>query len=252
MPSATTASAKTDRAQALRPYLVTAGLVASFGSVTLVGSALLTLLHLSQDTIRWTGLVALTLIGVSLISPRVQHFLERPFAFIPHTRIGVHSGGFGLGLALGVVYAPCAGPVLAAIVVAGATSHLDIQTIALTLAFALGAALPLLTFALAGQRIVERVGAFRRRQRTIRVISGMVIIAFAISLVLNLTDPLQRAVPDYSRPLQDILAANGPIPHQPTPAPPARQPGSRRTALTAPQRWKTAVQHPISPASPDG
>ena len=86
---ATTASAKTARAQALRPYLVTAGLVASFGSVTLVGSALLTLLHLSQDTIRWTGLAALTLIGISLISPRVQHFLERPFAFIPHTRMGL-------------------------------------------------------------------------------------------------------------------------------------------------------------------
>jgi cytochrome c biogenesis protein CcdA/thiol-disulfide isomerase/thioredoxin len=210
--SATAACAKTARAQALRPYLVTAGLVASFGSVTLVGSALMMALHLSQDTIRWTGLVALTLIGVSLISPRVQHILERPFAFIPHTRIGVRSGGFGLGLALGVLYAPCAGPVLAAIVVAGATSHLDIQTITLTLAFALGAALPLLTFAVAGQRIVERVGAFRRRQRTIRVISGMVIIAFAISLVFNLTDVLQRAIPDYTRPLQDTLAASGQIP----------------------------------------
>ena len=214
----------------------------------------MTQLHLSQDTIRWTGLVALTLIGVGLISPRVQHFFKRPFGFIPHTQIGVHSGGFGLGLALGVLYAPCAGPVLAAIVVAGATSHLDIQTIALTLAFALGAALPLLTFALAGQRIVERVGAFRRRQRTIRVISGMVIIAFAISLVLNLTDLLQRAIPDYTRPLQDTLAASGQIPAQkpPTLVPPARQPDSGRTAPTAPPHWKTAVQHPISPASPDG
>ena len=210
--SATTTSAKTARAQALRPYLVTAGLVTSFGSVTLVGSALMTLLHLSQDTIRWAGLVALTVIGVSLISARVQHFVERPFAFIPHTRIGARSSGFGLGLALGVLYAPCAGPVLTAIVVAGATSHLDIQTIALTLAFALGAALPLLTFALAGQRIVERVGAFRRRQRTIRVISGMVILAFVISLVLNLTDVVQRAIPDYTRPLQNILAASGRIP----------------------------------------
>lgn len=71
-----------------------------------------------------------------------------------------------------MLYAPCAGPVLAAIVVAGATRQFGVQTIALTLAFALGAALPLLTFALAGQRIVERVGALRRRQRTIRVISG--------------------------------------------------------------------------------
>src|SRR5258708_15133213 len=169
----TATSAKTARAHALRPYLVIAGLVASFGSVTLAGSALMTLLHLSQDTIRWTGMVALTLIGVSLISRRVEHLLEKPFSFIPPFRIGQRSSGFGLGLAVGVLYAPCAGPVLAAIIVGGATGHFGIQTITLTLAFAFGVALPLLAFALAGQRMVERVGAFRRRQHTIRVISRM-------------------------------------------------------------------------------
>src|SRR5271168_1988653 len=41
------------RIHVLRPYLVIAGLVVSFGAVTLAGSALLTVLHLSQDTIRW-------------------------------------------------------------------------------------------------------------------------------------------------------------------------------------------------------
>jgi cytochrome c biogenesis protein CcdA/thiol-disulfide isomerase/thioredoxin len=208
----TATSAKTARAHALRPYLVIAGLVASFGSVTLAGSALMTLLHLSQDTIRWTAMVALTLTGVSLISRRVEHLLEKPFSFIPPFRIGQRSSGFGLGLAVGVLYAPCAGPVLAAIIVGGATGHFGIQTITLTLAFAFGAALPLLAFALTGQRIVERVGAFRRRQRTIRVISGMVIIVFVISAVFNAADGLQRMIPDYTRPLQDNLAAGGQIP----------------------------------------
>src|SRR6202012_1763449 len=68
---------------AARPYLVIAGLVCSFSLATLVGSALLTALHLPQDAIRWTALVVLTLIGLGLIFPPVQHLIERPFARIP-------------------------------------------------------------------------------------------------------------------------------------------------------------------------
>ena len=57
-----------------------------------------------------------------------------------------------------MLYVPCAGPVLAAIVVAGATGSIGLDTVALTISFAIGAALPLLFFALAGQRVAERVG----------------------------------------------------------------------------------------------
>ena len=159
-------------AESLRPYRVIAGLVVSFSAVTLAGSALLSALHLPQDAIRWAGLIALTLIGLGLIFPRVEELLEKPFTRIPQLQIGTGKSGFGLGLAVGVLYVPCAGPVLAAIVVAGATGHVGLPTVALTVAFAIGAALPLLVFALAGRRVAERIGAFRRRQRQIRLAGG--------------------------------------------------------------------------------
>lgn len=146
----------------LRPYRVIGGLVLSFGMVTLLGSALLSVLHLPQDAIRWAALVALVAIGAGLIFPRFEQLLEKPFSRIPQKQIVTRSNGFGLGLALGVLYVPCAGPILAAIVVAGATATIGLGTVVLTATFALGAALPLLFFALAGQRIAERVGAFRR------------------------------------------------------------------------------------------
>ena len=60
----------------LRPYLVIAGLVLSFSLVTLVGSALLSLLHLPQGTIRWVALVALVAIGLGLIFPQFEALLE--------------------------------------------------------------------------------------------------------------------------------------------------------------------------------
>src|ERR1700752_552456 len=160
--------------ETLRPYRVIAGLVLSFSLVTLVGSALLSLLHLPQDAIRWVALAALVAIGLGLILPRFEQQLERPFSRIPQKQIATRANGFGLGLALGVLYVPCAGPVLAAIVVAGAAANIGVPVVVLTVAFALGTAVPLLFFALAGQRVTQRISAFRRRQREIRITAGLV------------------------------------------------------------------------------
>jgi cytochrome c biogenesis protein CcdA/thiol-disulfide isomerase/thioredoxin len=191
-----------------RPYLVIAGLVCSFGVVTLAGSALLSALHLPQDAIRWAALVTLTLIGLGLIFPPLQRLIERPFARLPQPRFASRRSGFGLGLTLGALYVPCAGPVLAAIVVAGGTATIGPETLVLTAAFAIGTALPLLVFALAGRRAAERVAAFRRRQRAVRIAGGITMIVLAVALVFNLPAMLQRAVPDYTAAMQKSIGAN--------------------------------------------
>ncbi|MFF2275854.1 cytochrome c biogenesis protein CcdA [Agromyces sp. NPDC058126] len=189
-----------------RPYLVIAGLVVSFSVVTLVGSLLLGLLGLPQDVLRWAGLVVLALIGIGLIVPRFEELLERPFSWIPRKAVGTDRGGFGLGFALGAVYVPCAGPVLAAITVAGSTGRVGVETVVLTLSFAVGAAAPLLFFALAGRGMAERLATFRRHQRGIRITGGVVMIALAVGLAVNLPQLLQRLVPDYTAELQQQLA----------------------------------------------
>ena len=199
------ATAVKSKREVLRPYRVIGGLVLSFSLVTLVGSALLSLLHLPQDAIRWVALAALVAIGLGLIFPRFEQLLERPFSRIPQKQIATRANGFGLGLALGVLYVPCAGPVLAAIVVAGATANIGVPVVVLTVAFALGTAVPLLFFALAGQRVAERVSAFRRHQRQIRVTAGIVTLLLAVALVFNLPAVLQRAIPDYTSSLQNKL-----------------------------------------------
>ena len=191
-----------------RPYRVIGGLVLSFSLVTLIGSALLSLLHLPQDAIRWVALAALVAIGLGLIFPRFEQLLERPFSRIPQKQIAARSNGFGLGLALGVLYVPCAGPVLAAIVVAGATANIGVPVVVLTLAFALGTAVPLLFFALAGQRVTKRISAFRHRQRQIRITAGVVTLLLAVALVFNLPAALQRAIPDYTSSLQNKLGSD--------------------------------------------
>lgn len=189
-------------AGARRPLLVVAGLVLSFSVSTLLGSLLLRQLSLPANVIRGTGLIMLALIGLGLIFPAVESLLERPFARIPQRAISTSRGGFGLGLVLGLVFVPCAGPVLAAIVVAGATGSIGPPAIALTIAFGIGVAVPLAAFALAGQQITNRIGAFRRRQRGIRVAGGVTMVMLSVALALDLPATLQRAIPDYTAALQ--------------------------------------------------
>ncbi|OBG71054.1 MULTISPECIES: cytochrome c biogenesis protein DipZ [unclassified Mycobacterium] len=202
------ASSSRGISSAARPYLVIAGLVCSFSVATLIGSALLTALHLPQDAIRWAALVVLVLIGLGLIFPPLQHLIERPFAYLPQRQIGPNTDGFGLGLTLGALYVPCAGPVLAAIVVAGGTQSIGAGALVLTGTFALGNAVPLLAFALAGRRVAERIAAFRRRQRAIQIAGGVMMVLLAVALVFNLPAMLQRAVPDYTTAMQNKIGAD--------------------------------------------
>jgi cytochrome c biogenesis protein CcdA/thiol-disulfide isomerase/thioredoxin len=188
-----------------RPYLVVAGLALSFSAFTVLGTLVLSALPLPKDIIRWAGLVVLVLLGVAMMFPPVQELLERPFSRLGRGRVNGEHGGFVLGLALGAVYVPCAGPVLAAITVAGATGKIGLRTVALTVAFAIGAAIPLLIFALAGRGVAERVRAFRDRQRGVRIAAGLVVIGLAVALTFNVTDALQRTVPDYTSRLNKAL-----------------------------------------------
>ncbi len=178
------------------------GLVLSFTFFTLLGSTILTLLGLPQDFIRIAGIVALVLIGIAMMIPRLMEILEKPF-----TRFGRSQGkrpdnGFLLGIVLGAAYVPCAGPVLAAVSVAGTTGRIGPETVALALSFAIGTGIPLLAFALAGRGLTERIAAFRSRQKLIRIIAGAAMILLAIGLATDLPAKIQRALPDWTSSLQ--------------------------------------------------
>jgi cytochrome c biogenesis protein CcdA/thiol-disulfide isomerase/thioredoxin len=188
-----------------RPYLVVAGLTLSFAVFTLFGSLILSGLHLPDDAIRWLGLALLVLVGLGLLIPPLGHLVERPFARFPQRVPGAGRNGFVLGIALGAVFVPCAGPVLAAITVAGATGHIGVHTIGLTLGFAVGTAIPLLAFALAGRSVSQRLQSFRRHQSAFRVVSGAVMIVLAVALTFNLSDIVQRDIPNYTQAIGNSL-----------------------------------------------
>lgn len=204
--ASTGASGEPTTAGRARPYLVIAGLIVSFTAVTLAGSLVLGALGLPQSFLRWAGIVVLAVLGIALIVPRLEQILERPFQWIPRREVSNERGGFGVGLALGTVFVPCAGPVLAAIIVAGSTGRIDAGTVVLTVSFSLGVAIPLLAFALAGRGVVRRIRAFRNRERGLRIAAGVAMLALAGGLVVDAPAFLQRLVPDYTAVLQQPLA----------------------------------------------
>src|SRR5262252_8119572 len=103
-----------------RPLRIAAGLVASFSIFTLFASVLLDQLGLPQDFLRNAAIVLLFLTAVTLLVPRAGLLLERPLAALTRVRPSGVGGGFGLGVVLGLVFVPCAGPVLATVTVVAA------------------------------------------------------------------------------------------------------------------------------------
>ena len=108
------------------------------------------------------------------------------------------SGGFVIGLALGLVFVPCAGPVLAAITVLGATRDIHFETVLVTLAFAIGAVVPLLFIALAGGGLVHRVQSVRTARAALSTDRRRRLLVMAIGIATNSFDFLQKDVPGYT------------------------------------------------------
>src|SRR3954469_3530308 len=182
-----------------RPLMIIGGLVASFTVFTLAAPSIPPALGLPQAFLRNAAIVLLLVLAGSLLSKRFAYLIERPFAFMTRRRRGHPASAFVLGLSLGLVFVPCAGPVLATITVLAAKNQLGVETIVLTLAYGIGFGVPMLLIALGGQRVARRLRAtgpgFRR-------VSGVVLALSALGILLNLPQTLQTHLGGYSSALQ--------------------------------------------------
>jgi cytochrome c biogenesis protein CcdA/thiol-disulfide isomerase/thioredoxin len=187
-----------------RPVSIIAGLVVSFSFFTLLGGEILSLLHLPQDLLRDIGIGALFLLALGLLIPKLGELLERPFARLGVKRQSETRNGFILGMSLGLVFVPCAGPVLAAISTVAATHRVGFTAVLVTVAYALGAAIPLFAFALVAQKSASGFKSWRAHAPLIRKIAGGVLALTALAIALNLTNSLSN-VPGYTTALQNHI-----------------------------------------------
>ncbi len=194
-----------------KPLRIVGGLVASFTVFTLFAAWLLDQLGLPEDFLRNAAIVLLFVMAATLLVPRAGLLIERPLAIFSRFRPAGVGGGFLLGATLGLVFVPCAGPVLATVSVVAANNSVGLRAILLTLAYAAGAALPMLVIARGGQ---EAAGRLRRHAETVRMVSGALMAAVALALVLHLDDNLATLTPGYTSFLQNKLENNSTARHQ--------------------------------------
>ena len=189
-----------------RPYAIVAGLVASFTVFTLAAAAIVSALGLPGDVLRNVAIALLFVVAASLLVPRFGMALERPFARLSRRRAGDFGGGFLLGASLGLVFVPCAGPVLATVSVLAAERRIGLETVLLTLFYASGAGVLLLLIAVGGQRISRRLRASRR---WFTPALGAVMAAAAVAIAFNLDQTLQTRLGSYTSALQRHTEESG-------------------------------------------
>jgi cytochrome c biogenesis protein CcdA/thiol-disulfide isomerase/thioredoxin len=178
-----------------RPYAIIAGLVTSFTLFTLAGTWIWSQLHISAKYQIRIGVAVLLLASLTLIVPRVGELLERPFRFLTRRRAGDLGGGFLLGASLGLVFVPCAGILLGAVITNVGTDRVSFESALVLIAFAVGTALPLLLVAQGSRRVTT---SFRAHAQTVRVAAGILMAAAAVVIYKGWLEDLQTKVPTWT------------------------------------------------------
>lgn len=177
------------RARSLRPVVITLGFVTSFSLVVILFSAITQVLGVDQNTLRAFAAICLIGFAVVMLCPRTFERITPQFGRLIAPLIGRqlspltgNAGGFLLGTTLGLVWTPCAGPVLGSIITVIATGNRPAWGALLLIVYALGAAAPMLAIAYGGQVITTRVKSLARISPVLQRGFAVVIICFAIAM----------------------------------------------------------------------
>jgi cytochrome c-type biogenesis protein len=185
-----------------RPLLIVAGFVLSFSAFALALGAVSSAAQLAQETLRNVAIVLLGVSGLLRIWPRPWDLLvERirlAWARLRGTRADAvprQSGAFVLGLSLGAVWTPCAGPVLASILALVVQAHDPARAVRLVGLYALGAALPMPALIHGGQAIVQRVRGVARHAVALQRAFGVLVLASAAAIWFQVDTQIAAHVP---------------------------------------------------------
>jgi cytochrome c biogenesis protein CcdA/thiol-disulfide isomerase/thioredoxin len=177
---------------------------------------------------RYAALVLLAVFGVILLFPALSDYLTRPLVSLgarlsQSADRGSRSGGSTivasalLGVATGLLWAPCAGPVLGLILTGAALQGASVGTTLLLLAYALGAATSLALALLIGGRVYQAmkrslgVGEWARRGLGVAVLAAVVAIGlgadtgFLTQASLASTGTLEQSLIDRLHPQQQTV-----------------------------------------------
>ena len=201
-----------------KPLGITLGIMLSFAIFTLSISYLVSLFHIDPDVLRIVAVIVIGFLGITLIIPALTLLLEGTVSRLS-AKFGVKGsnshgflGGFITGISLGLVWSPCAGPILATIATLAATRAVNIEIVFVTIAYVFGIGIPLFIFATAGSYLFTRTRFLSKYTGRIQQVFGIVMLLTALAIYTNYDKILQvkllDAFPSYATFLTQFESSN--------------------------------------------
>lgn len=182
-----------------RPVFIALGFALSFASVAFVFGSARSLLGFDPQVVRDLAALLLVAFGLAMIWPGgFQRLATRAGPLLaplqglgdrtaPGGRTGRTGpvGGLLVGVSLGAIWTPCAGPVLATILTLVASQTEPRAAATLIALYATGASLPMLVIGYGGQWVIARVRVLASRAHRIQQAMGVLVVAMGLLTLLQ-------------------------------------------------------------------
>lgn len=184
-----------------RPMGIVVGFVISFSFFALALTAIVRATNLSPDALRSVAVVILFLFGMTMLIPKIQLVFEKiltklsGFAKQSDESTGFW-GGIIVGASLGLIWTPCVGPIMASVLTLAATSSVTIQAVFITLAYAIGTAVPMFFIIYGGRGLLNKVPFLVKNTEKIQKAFGVLLILLAIGIFYNIDRRFQSYILD--------------------------------------------------------
>ena len=180
-----------------RPLGVATGLALSFTFATVALVYVIDALGLPDEIARNIAIAVLLVFGISLLVPAVGDRIEAFASRMAPGPARFRGDGFGSGLvvgaSLGLVYAPCAGPILAGVITVSAAQDFTAGKLAVAFSYAVGSAVVIYALLLGGRRLADRLAPIRGQ---VQAALGAVMVLVAVLMAADLDTRFQTAIAD--------------------------------------------------------
>ena len=172
------------------------GFSLTFVLAAVVLAAALAAAGLTTDRLRFASAVVLGLVGLTLVSGRIEALAGRGLAPVGAYGTSLAAGrpgdglvgGLVLGGAIGLVWAPCVGPIMAAVIATAVVHGPSVETVVIGLAYVAGAIVPIAIIAGWGRRVSHTMeGAVRRGRLRSGLGATMLVTAALVATGLDFT-----------------------------------------------------------------
>lgn len=183
----------------LRPLAIVSGLTISFTTMGVLVSAFGATFGAYNDYLRNIAILFIISMGLVLFDEDINmEFMKISGSITQHLRgIGIFNkfssrmpqgslmSGFFLGMSLGVLWIPCVGPILGAVLALVASVGNLTYGASMLFVYSIGMSLPMLSIAYYGKKITNRYKWFSRNGELLKKLSGLVLISIGIMLLFG-------------------------------------------------------------------